>query len=403
MPAMMPQLYDRVMRHSQTLDTTRRYITDAPTPEGFAQWMQSIDDGDLAAAIEMAEEMEAKDAHLQGVVNARRQAITSLPWDIVPDPDAQDQEAAGIAADYVRHQLSRLSSWSETLEHLATAIGPGLAVTELVWAYGRLTKTVDVPGHRLIANNTTNQGVYVLTDEEQMQGVEAIGPKWLVYTPQTRAGFPLRVTMMRAQAWLWLIKHFAKADWTGFAEVFGQPVRTAQHPKDMPDSQKTALADMMRDMGSDGWAMFPEGVTLEFKEVARSNQPFEAMIDWVERKQAILYLGQTLTTEPGAVGSLALGQVHDNVRASLTLSDLTKERGILREHVFRPMLRFRWPGVAVPVPVFQRQVTEARDLDSERLDLEKFRYLQERGLAVDDEVIYDRLGVPPPKQVVEAV
>lgn len=409
MPAMNPQLHERVMRHSKTLDTSRRYITDAPTPEGLAQWLKSIDDGDLAAAIEIAEEMEAKDAYLQGVMNVRREAITSLPWDIMPDPTAEDQEAAAVVVEYVRHQVDQpvstgtSLSFGDALKHLATAIGPGLVVTELVWAYGRLVKIMAIPGHRLIANMTTNQGVYVLTDDEPMQGIEAIGPKWIVYTPQMRAGFPLRVTIMRAIIWLFAMKHAARADWAAFSEIFGMPVRTAKHPAGMPDDEKTDLANMLRDMGSDLWAMFPEGVEVEFKEVARANQPYEGMIRWIEERQAILCLGQTLTTEPGTVGSLALGRVHDNVRASLTLSDLTKEAETLREQVFRPMCRFRWPGAAVPVPVFRRQTVEARDLDAERLDLEKFRFLQERGLLVDNEVIYDRLGVPPPKQLAEPV
>jgi phage gp29-like protein len=410
MPSLRPQpLYERVMRHSQTLDTSRRYLTDAPTSEGFARWLKSIDEGDLAAAVEISEEMEAKDAHLQGVMNRRRGAVTALPWDVLPDPDAENQEAAQIAADFVRNQIKALkttstsSSWAGTLKHLTTAIGPGLAVTELVWAYGRLVKAIDVPGDRLIANNLTNRGVYVLTDEDQMQGVEATGPKWVVHTPHMRSGFPLRVTPIRATMWLFVMKHAARADWAAFSETFGMPVRIGKHPAGMADDQKTVLANMLRDMGSDLYAIFPEGVDVEFKEVARGNQPYEGMIDWIERKQAILFLGQTLSTEPGTIGSLALGRVHEDVRAALTLDDLAAEADMVQQQVFKPICRFRWPGIAVPVPIFRRQVTEDRNLDAERLDLDKFRFLQERNLPVDNEVIYDRLGIPPPKQAAEAI
>jgi len=399
----MQDLSVRIVRHSQSLDSTRRYLTDSPTPEGLAQTLKSIDDGDLAAAIELCEEMEGKDAHLQGVANTRRQALTCLPWEILPDPAADDQDEAGIVADYIRRQLARIKTWPATLEHLATAIGPGLAVTELVWAYGRLVKTVDVPGNRLTAHNTKNTGVYVLTDEEQTQGIEAVGPKWVVHTPHARSGYALRVTLLRATAWLWVLKHTCRADWAAFMEVFGQPVRIARYPAEMPADEVTMLENTLRDMGSDLWAIFPEGVELEFKEASRGNQPYEAAIDWLERKQSILWLGQTLTTEPGQVGSLALGRVHDNVRASLTLGDIAKEATVIREQVFEPMCRFRWPGARVPVPIFQRQAVEARDLAAEQLDLEKFRFMAERGLPVDSEVIYERMGIPPPKQPANVV
>lgn len=391
----------RIVRHSTQLDSARRYLTDAPTPTKFAATLKSVDDGDLAAIVELAEEMEAKDSHLQNVAARRREALTALEWEIIPDAVAPDQKAAQEAAGFAREQLDGLQAWPEALEHLAEAIGPGISVLELVWWRGRLVDTIEVPGHRLIGSMSNEQGVFILTEEDQSQGVKATKPKFVIYTPNNRAGFPLRVSITRAQAYLFIIKHFSLASWVSFAEVYGQPVRVAKFsPEATPDEQST-VQTMLENMGQDMWAMFSEAVDIQFLEAARTNQPFEGLVDWVERKQSILYLGQTLTTEQGGVGSLALGRVHENVRASITLSDIAKERRAIRRCILTPMIRFRWPNVDMPVPHFQRRVIEEKSLDADRVELEKLRFMRELNLPVDQAIIYERLGYPMPEGVAD--
>ena len=57
------------------------------------------------------------------------------------------------------------------------------------------------------------------------QGEPAPPGKYAIHTPNSRAGFPFRVTLTRAQAYLFLIRHMAISDWTSFLELFGLPVR----------------------------------------------------------------------------------------------------------------------------------------------------------------------------------
>lgn len=402
----MPQaLSTRVVKHSTMLDETRRYLTDSPDPANMAAIMHSVDDGDLAAMIELNQEMEGKDAHLQGVANTRRLALTALPWTVVAPADVPEdqQDAALEAQEFVADTLSRIPSWDTSIDqrpsilsHLSSAIGPGLAVVELVWNRARLIHMEPVPGHRLLGDLFSGRGVFVQTDENIMQGVRARPPKFLVFTPSATAGMSLAVTITRAQANLWLLKHFATADWSAFAEVYGLPVRVGHGSQQTTPEERADAESMLKNMGSDTWAYFPEGIQVEFLEAARGSQPFEAMVDWLERKQSILYLGQTTTTEPGEVGSLALGRVHDTVRASLTLSDIKNEAQAVKEQVFRWIVRFRWPGENRPVPNFVRTVSTEAKLDEDRLMLDKLAHLDGRGLPVDDAYRYEALGIPQP-------
>lgn len=395
----LAKINQKYTRWDRSLDTGRRYLTDAPTPDQLAATLIAIDDGDIAAAVELNEEMEAKDAHLQGVAEVRRQALTALPWSITPNPSTTNTEAAETAAEFVQYELEQLCRWEDALVHLATGIGPGIAVLELVWNRGRLVEVVSVPGHRLTAGSLDDGLVYVRTTDDDVDGIRAANPKFVVFTPQQRAGFPLRVTITRAQAPLWMFKHFSKADWSAFNEVYGMPIRVA---KALPGATQGEIDDaqtMLASMGSDTWAVFGENIEISLLEAARGSQPFGDAINWIENKQSILYLGQTLTTEPGNVGSLALGRVHDSVRAGLTLSDIRLEGCTIRDQIIRWMVRFRWPGADVPIPMFTRAPAEGRNLDADRVALEQLRFMAEMNLPVDTDQIYERLGWQAPKEV----
>lgn len=382
------------VRRSESLDTTRRYITDRPTPSGLASMLKAVDQGDIAALAEIAEEIEGKDPIIQGLARTRREAVTALEWSVEP---RTDEEVDIETAEALQADLDAIDQWDETLEHLATAIGAGVAVSELIWNRGVLVETNDVPGHRLASDTLTSADLVVLTDDEMVNGIPVDEGKFITFTPNSRAGFPVRVTLTRATIWTWIIKHHATADWTAFSEVFGMPIRTAHYEEDAPDKVKTELKTMLENMGPDLWAMFPKGVEFEMKEAARGVQPFEALIEMCNKSLAILWLGQTLTTDVGDRGSFAAAQVHDNIRASIMLGDVKNERRLIEQQVLRPMVRLRWPGAGRATPKWTRRIIEAKNLDADRLVMEQIRLAREAGLPIDNDDLYEMLRVPIPK------
>ena len=391
----LPKDERRLVRYSQLFDATRNYFTDQPTAQKFSSYMKAIDAGDVAIMVELTEEMESKDAHLQGVAETRRRAVTALDWEIVPgDGDERD---AKLAADYVSRQLGKIVRWPEALEHLADAIGPNVSVLELVWRGMQLIDIGLVPGHRLITDIGKGTSVRILTDESMVWGESAYRDKWVVYHPNTRGGYPFRVTLTRTNAILYLLKHFAQADWAAFSEVFGMPVRTARVKSGATTAERVEVFKMLRDMSADAVGVFSDDVQLEFHEVARGTQPYEAMIQWVEKKQSILWLGQTLTTDIGDAGSRAAATVHDNVRKDLLMSDVRKEARCIEWQIFEPMVRFRFPSRSMPTPRFLRRLVEYRNVDVERLAMEQIRLAREMGLTIDENWAYETLNIPIPK------
>ena len=387
----------RVTKWSRHLDTNRRYLTDDPTPAKIAGYLRDVDNGDVGAMLEMDQEMRAKDSHLQGVASRRREAVTALDWEIVPDTATEDTDGSRETADYCQRHLAGVQTFEDTLLHLQEGVPPGIAAVELVWHRGELAETIDVAGHRLMSDPYVGPGFRIETDEEMVDGVPIAGSGFILFTPNASAGFPLHVTMTRAGAWLWVLKHFAIADWSGFAEQFGSPWRMATLASTANDDQISKVEDMLAQMSADTYGVFSEGVDVKFLEAARNSQPYEGMVDWIEAKQAVLYLGQTLTTEQGSVGSLALGQVHENVRASITLSDIKNEARVIREQVLRYMVRFHFPNRNLPIPHFKRVIADDVNVDVQRLKMEQIRMATELQLPIDKDFLYDGLNIERPK------
>ncbi len=382
------------------IDEFRRYLSDNPTATKLANLMKQVDQGDVAALMEISEEIEGKDSHWQSVISTRRQGLTALDWTIEPAPAAGREAQAKIAADYVAEVLDGSDSWPDALEHLATSFGPNVSVLELVWTMNPLRpieQFVCVPGHRLMTDPFWSNQLLMETEEEPM-GVKMPKGKFVIFHPNPRAGFPFRVTMIRAAALLWLTKHFAIADWSAFCEVFGQPVRVGKYAPDAPSEVQEEMKNMLKNMGSDSWALVPEGTEMEMLEANRTGQPFESIVKWCEDKMTILALGQTLTTDIGDRGSFAAAKTHANVRADLLKADMTAEARCIRAQIFRPLIEWRFPRMNMPLPVFKREVEDERAVEAERLDIDQLKAAMEIKLPIDEDQIYEKLTIQKPRQ-----
>ena len=99
------------------------------------------------------------------------------------------------------------------------------------------------------------------------------------------------------------------AYWDAFGEIFGMPVRVARTGSRDP-KERAGIEKMMQLMGAMGWAVFPEGTTVEFMETTRGDA-FNVYDKRIERANSEMSKGvllQTMTTDNG--GSLAQSETH---------------------------------------------------------------------------------------------
>lgn len=386
----------QLTNYSRRLDAFRSYYTDSPNPQRLAALMKNADTGDIGALCELQEEMEGRNAIIQGVFATRRKAVTGLEWDIQPPAGMEEDKAALEAADYCRETLHGIDDFRSALRYLASAIGPNVAMVETIWESLRPVAFRQVPGGRLIQNLQEGTAIKLVTEENQ-QGMELPPWKFIVHIPDSRIDWPQRVNLTRATVPFFIAMHYAHADWLAFSEIFGQPWRVAKTSGEVPsDEVKGEIIDMLKNVGSDGWGFFTGNVDLQLLESAKSEGPQPKLLQWCKDNLSILVLGQTLTTDIGPVGSRAAAEVHDNVRLDLLMSDLADEAATLRQQLLAPMTRFRFPGRDMPIPTFVREVEERKDVEGARLMLEQLRYAHDAGLPVVPREAYDRLGLTMP-------
>lgn len=400
-----------VYRYDPGRDGFQEYKADSLDFVTLANLLKSGESGQVRDLMILNRDLEARDGHLQTVSNTRRLAITGMDWSIEPakidgegSSYAQDRKAAELAADYVREAIRRIEAdFVRMLRGLSLAIGPNLAVTEILWRGWAPIGFTNVPPERLVIDYSKSPDIRIETPESS-DGVLTTPGKFLVHSPASADPFPFRRTMTRAASFLAVIKRGNVQDWTTFAEVFGMPLRWASYQKGTSASHRDEILAGLAAMGSDAYGIFPEGVQMEIKEANRGqgSSPFAELIGWVETKQSLLYLGQNLTTEisgAAAVGSRAAAEIHDNVRRDLLEDDIRAERSTVEGQLFLPMLTYAFPRRAMPCPRFVRTFRDVQDrlVDANILAVA----VNQLGMKVEAAHAYETLGIPEPERDID--
>jgi phage gp29-like protein len=389
-----------VFRHEHSLDDIGDWVTDGIDYAKIQRLIRAADDGDVAETLQAFEEIESKDPRLYGLLQTRRMGLTGLPWRVVSASESQwfrgDKVLADEAAAMVGEKLDGLEDFPEALEHLATAIGPGLAMIEIVWNGIDVHALQPLPSSRIQADTQNDGQLRVITADEQM-GIPLEAAKWIVHAPSARTGFIWTRSLSHALAMAYVTKLLAKADWAMFVERFGIPFIHATTDGDVSSAEKAALEDMLGRWGTAGWAHFKKGVEIGLVESAsRGISPHEAIVEWCNREMVIAILGGTLTADTtGATGTFAAANVHNQVRADLTADDIRKESRTVGRDLIKPMVLYQFPARRPAMPTFEHYVDELVD---QNLLADMLGKAQAAGLRVGRDWAHDALGIPIPQK-----
>lgn len=372
------------------------------TPARMLSLLHAADAGWPQGQFELFDEMLQKWPRLASVEATRRLALTGLEWDVVPETGAPerhgrpDRIGAQAVADYCRAALRELERLHEVLDHLATAVGYGIAVAEIVWEDGRLADLVPVPHSRLVSDPHEPWRLRVRTEEEPDPGValDEHPFKWIVHQPRCRPGRPFEVGLLRASALLYLAQNLGLKDWLVYSQVAGMPIRVARFAPGTPDADKKQLLRILESLGTDAVAVLSNTVDLQFVEAGPAGEkPYRPIQEYCNTEVTILWLGQHLTTDIRTSGSRAAAEVHDRVREDLLVGDMREEANTLRLDLLAPMVRARF-GDAAPVPYFRRSLVES--VDTKVLAETLAVAVRELGLSVPEAWARRALGIPEP-------
>ncbi len=145
--------------------------------------------------------------------------------------------------------------------------------------------------------------------------------KFLVSVHKTKSGSPLSGPLLVPLCWWWCAANFS-SDWLlNLAQVFGLPFRWTTYAAGAPQETINAICNMLQNMGSNAWAAFPEGTTMELIDSNKSgsdHSPQGELLDRADRYARNLILGQTMTGSHGTTGKgggQAFGEVEADVKS----------------------------------------------------------------------------------------
>lgn len=382
------------------------------TPYEIGRILEEAESGYSVRQALLAKEMERRDIELGATLQTRRLAVLSLPWEIQPFSDAdEDQEIA----EFVQMNFDQLN-WDQYLTHLLDNVMVGYALMWIHWEImpgtnqAKIARFEEVPVSRVTHFPRDHSPEAPMPRYPKLLSLhhptygEDI-PLWnAVYHEQiARSGFAHEIGLVRGIAWLYLIKNFVLKDWAVFSEKFATPMRLGKYPTGSNDADVNKLRDALRDLTGDSAAIIPESMIIELLETQNqgggSNSPGiqERLINFVNHQYQHGILGQEASTQ-GTPGRLGNDQAQMDVRGDLLAADARALTATTMNQVVRPLVGFNW-GFDKPLPLFKLIYKKPEDL---KAVAETYKIVAEIA-PIPKEHFYSRFDIPIPAEDEETV
>lgn len=367
-------------------------------PARLATIMRAAEDGDAVAYLELAEEIEEKYPHYNGVLGVRKRAVAQLPVRVEAAGDsAQEQQDAALVRDWTR----RLTLQAELIEIL-DALGKAYSATEIIWETGDVWLPMQLKRRdpRFFEyDRITGEQLLLKGGEDGHGGVATALPpyKFIVHQTAAKSGLPIRGGLARVVAWYYLFANFTLKDWMTFLEVYGLPLRVGKYQNGTSEDDIRLLAQAVGQIGSDAGAVIPQSMMIEFVQGGGGTanpDMFRGMLTYIDDAVSKVVLGQTSSSDAKA-GGLGSGQanLHGDVRQDIADADAVELSATLTRDLAMPMVllnrgpRKRYPQIIVGRP--------------DAVDVKEFLDAADRGVRMGVPIAIstwrERTGIPEPK------
>lgn len=220
--------------------------------------------------------------------------------------------------------------------------------------------------------------------------------KFLVGAWRARPGAPVATALLRPLVPYWVGRTFGFQWLMQTAQIFGVPFRWANYDDSRPDTG-AKVADMLKNLGSAGWAAFPAGTSLEFKEAvtnARDN-PQMLLQELADQACDLLVLGQTLSSSSAESTGLGSGtaDLHGQVRREVITGLAQWAADVLNYQLVPALVEINYGPGADPadLPVIAPDTSVPSD---PRAEAERLEILVRAGVPIPLRWALETHGIP---------
>ncbi len=367
-----------VATNARGIDTYNSHPATGLTADMLVSFYRSAERGVPVQQFDTFDDLREIDGHLRGLISARIESVSGADWTLKAGrPDKPSEIAAAALEDHLRNHLG----FREFIEHQLEAPHMGFAATNVVW--DDVESTV-VPtqflnaAHRRFASPSAERASEImLVNGTASRDLVALEPGlWAV--SRYRGRNPWAAGMMRTAAWWAMFKRWAIRDWQVFAEMFGLPLAIGYYEEGAGLDSRSALEDVVKNIGEDGYAVLADTTELVIKDTARSGDSstvYPQIASMAEAQMSKLIAGSTTASDTGGtVGSYALGSVHEERAYKLARADARRVEEMFVRDIGRWFNEWNGYDRAAP-PRLKIQIT--------RDNLERAKVLEVVGQVVD--------------------
>lgn len=385
---------------------TGRVLDDHPsakiTPSKLKQILDDAENGDIQAQHQLFMDIEEQDSSIAANIMTRKRSVLTLDWRIVEPRNATPaEEKLQAEIDELFYQYPNLE---DLFMDLMDAVGHGFSALEIQWAQvdGKWVPKGFKPCPQSWFKLDKDDSLLLRTPANQMG--EPLRPfGWVVHRHKSRSTQLARDGLYRTLAWLYMYKHYSVRDFAEFLELYGMPIRIGKYGAGATNAEKRTLLRALAEIGHNAAGIMPESMQIELHNVANAgaasgNNPFLQMVDWCEKSIARLILGQTLTSgADGKISTNALGNVHNEVRRDLMISDAKQIAQTITQQIILPYLQINVDPNIAPhrVPYFEFDTKEYEDLSVFADAIPKLTGI---GVQISESWVRDKLGIPEPQE-----
>ncbi|PVX80043.1 DUF935 domain-containing protein [Paraburkholderia unamae] len=365
------------------------------TPQKLYRILESAELGYLLPQSDLFTDMEEKDAHIFAEMSKRKRVLLTLDWDVQPPRNASATEKK--LAQWVRECLQDMTFFEDMLLDSLDGIGHGFAALEITWER--------VEGMWLPQAITRRPQRWFMTpwddrDDIRLRGIEVMGQPlwqfgWILHRHRAKSGYVSRSGLHRVLVWPYLFKNYGVRDIMEFLEIYGIPLRLGKYPAGASEDEKSTLLRAVTGIGHNAAGIIPQEMQIDFKEASSGSghAPHLSLIDYMERSQSKVILGGTLTSQAdGKSSTHALGNVHNEVRHDLMVSDARQLEATITRDLIYPIVALN-KGVT-DLRRLPRLVFETREPEDMKLYADSLPKLVAMGLPVPVDWAREKLSIP---------